>query len=281
VNVAIEDYFQPQSLDEAVGLLAEHGPLLLVMAGGTIAMPLINDGISHPKKVMGLRHTGMSTIKEADGVVSIGAATTLSQLLALKAIPLIQKAASKSASWSIRNLGTIGGNIFAPPPAGDVAAALLALEAQVKLVSAGGERIIPLSKLYTGFMTTQLGEDELLAEVLVPVPKGRTSFQKLGRKQDNTPAVVTVAAHLVMEGGSVASARLGLNAAGPHPMRALRAEAALVGSPLSVGTIEAAAAEAAAECEPFDDPIASEWYRRRMVGVQVKRALSQLVEEEA
>ena len=193
---------------------------------------------------------------------------------------MLQAAALNTAAWSIRNMGTVGGNIFAPQPAGDVAVALLALDASVKLVSARGERTMPLSEFYTGFMTTDLGADELLAEIQVPVPAGQTAYLKYGRRQANTPAVVTVAVHVVWNGAKVRSARLGLNAVGPYPMRATTAEAALVGSTLDAEAIAATAAAATEECEPFDDPIASEWYRRQMVGVYVQRALTQLAGEE-
>jgi len=278
--VAIENYFLPQSLEEAVGLLAEHDFSLLVIAGGTIAMPLINDGISLPKQVMGLRQAGLRYVSRANGTVSIGATTTLTQLLDLEAIPMLQEAARHTAGWSIRNMATVGGNIFAPPPAGDVAVALLALSASVKLVSANGVRVIPLEEFYTGFMTFDLQPDELLAEVQVPVPAGRTVYLKYGRKQSNTPAVVTVAAHIASNDGVVETAQLALNAVGPHPIRARGAEAALVGSPLDAEAIAASAAAAAEECEPFTDPIASDWYRRKMVGVNVSRALTQLAREE-
>ena len=278
--MAIENYFLPQSLEEAVGLLAEHDLSLLVMAGGTIAMPLINDGISLPKKVMGLRQAGLNYVNSTNGTMAIGATTTLTQLLDLQAIPMLQEAARNAAGWSIRNLGTIGGNIFAPPPAGDVAVALLALSASVKLVSASGERVIPLEEFYTGFMTTALEPGELLAEVQVPVPAGRTVYLKYGRKQSNTPAVVTVAAQIGLNGGEVERARLALNAVGPHPFRAKGAEAALVGSTLDADAIAAAAAAATEECEPFSDSIASEWYRRKMTRVYVSRALTQLAGQE-
>jgi CO/xanthine dehydrogenase FAD-binding subunit len=278
--VAIKNYFQPQSLDEAVGLLAEHGPSLLVMAGGTIAMPLINEGISLPEQVMGLRQAGLSYVNRANGTVAIGATATLSQLSALEAVPMLQEAAGNTAGWAIRNMGTAGGNIFAPPPAGDVAVALLALDATVKLVGPGGERVLPLAEFYTGFMTNDLQADELLAEIQVPVPAGKTVYLKYGRKQANTPSIVTVAAHIVRSGGQVKEARIGLNGVGPHPMQAKKAEAALVGSTLDAAAIAAAAAAASKECEPFTDAIASEWYRRKMVGVYVSRALTQLAGEE-
>jgi CO/xanthine dehydrogenase FAD-binding subunit len=280
MNMAVENYFQPQSLTAAVDLLAEHGPSLLVMAGGTIAMPLINDGISLPQQVMGLRQAGLGGINRSGNTLSIGATTTLSQLLDLELVPMLQAAARSAAGWSIRNMGTVGGNIFAPQPAGDVAAALLALDATVKLVSVRGERTMPLSEFYSGFMTTELEADELLTEIQIPIPVGKTAYLKVGRRQANSPAVVTVAAHVLWNGAKVRSARLSLNAVGPHPMRAPIAEAALVGSTLDADAIAAAAAAATDECEPFDDPVASAWYRRQMVGIYVQRALGQLAGEE-
>jgi CO/xanthine dehydrogenase FAD-binding subunit len=280
VNVAIKDYFLPQSLDEATRLLAEHDVSLLVMAGGTIAMPLINEGISLPEKVMGLRQAGLNYVRRSNGRVEIGATTTLTELLRLEAIPLLQQAARNVGNWTARNMGTVGGNFFAPPPAGDLATALLALDAQLKLVSQSGQRIIPIAEFYTGFMTNALQPGELLAEIQVPIQKGRTAYIKYGRKYANTPAVVTVAAHIVLNGERVQVARIALNAAGPHPVRATNAEAALVGSTLDESTVAVAAAAAAAECEPFTDALASEWYRRKMVGVYVGRTLAQIAGRE-
>lgn len=279
--MATKEYFLPQSLAEATGLLAAHGPSLLVMAGGTLAMPLINEGISMPDKVMGLRRAGLAYSRRENGTLHLGATTTLSQVQALTDIPLLAQAAQHTGGWAICNMGTIGGNIFAPPPAGDVAVALLALDAQVKLVSQGGERTVPLVDFYTGFMTNILEADELLAEIQVPLPAGQTVYLKYGRRQAVTPAIVTVAAHLVEADGQVSQARLALNSVGPYPLRAKQAEAALVGAPLTAETIAAAAQAASEECEPFTDAIASEGYRRRMAGVIVKRALSQLAGLEA
>ena len=278
--MAIKDYFLPQSLDEATRLLAEHDVSLLVMAGGTIAMPLINEGISLPEKVMGLRRAGLNYVRRSNGRVEIGATTTLTEVLGLGTIPLLQQAARNVGSWTIRNMGTVGGNFFAPPPAGDLAVALLALDAQLKLVSQNGQRIIPVAEFYTGFMTNALQPGELLAEIQVPIPKGRTAYIKYGRKHANTPAVVTVAAHVVLDGERVQVARIALNAAGSHPIRATNAEAALVGSTLDESAVAAAAAAAAAECEPFTDALASEWYRRKMVGVYVGRTLAQIAGRE-
>ena len=269
-------YFLPRSLDEALGLLAEHGPALLIMAGGTLAMPLINEGISMPEKVLGLRQAGLNYVKSANGSLMIGAATTLTQMLQLDALPLLQEAARHVGAWAVRNLGTVGGNLFAPPPAGDFAVALLALDAKIKLANRAGERVIPLSEFYTGFMTNAVRPDEIVTEVQVDAPQGKTAYLKYGRKHENTPAIVTVATHLTFDGQTVKDARLALNGVGPHPIRARQAEAALVGSTLDEKTIATAAAAAAAESQPFTDPVASEWYRRKMVDVYVRRALAQV-----
>jgi CO/xanthine dehydrogenase FAD-binding subunit len=274
--VTTNAYYVPQSLEEAIGLLAEHGPTILVMAGGTIAMPLINEGISLPEKVMGLRQAGLNYVSRSNGMVQIGAATTLTQMLSQEEIPLLGQAAYHVGGWAIRNMGTVGGNLFAPPPSGDFAVALLALDAQVKLVGKAGERVLPLREFYTGFMTTALELGELVTEILVPVPEGLTVYVKYGRRRANTPAVVSLAAHLVLDGEKVKDARIALNAVGPHPLRAAKAEAILVGSTLDEAAIAEAAAAAAEECEPFTDAIASEWYRRRMVDVYVRRALAQV-----
>jgi carbon-monoxide dehydrogenase medium subunit len=173
-------------------------------------------------------------------------------------------------------MGTVGGNLFAPPPAGDLAVMLLALDAEVKLRSREGERVIPLKDFYTGFMTTALEPGELVTEIRVRKPAGDTVYRKFARKQANTPAIVTVAAHLVRDGDVVKDARIALSAVGPHPFRSIRAEAALVGSVLNEGAIDQAAALAAEDSEPVTDPIASEWYRRKMTSVTVSRALAQM-----
>ncbi len=274
--MTVRSYFLPRSLPEALGLLGEHGPELLVMAGGTVVMPLVNDGISLPEAVMGLRLAGLDGIGQADDTLRIGATATLTQLLEQDAVPMLREAARNTASWSIRNMGTVGGNLFTPPPGGDVAVALLALDASVTLASSRGRRTLPLATFLTGFMSTELAEDELLVEISVPIRSEPTAYLKLGRKHANTPAVVTVAVRLAWDEGRVTDARIALGAVGPHPVRARTAEQLLVGTCLDAAAIAAAAAAAAEGCEPFTDGIATEWYRRRMVGLFVGRALEQL-----
>jgi len=278
--VTVSQYFLPKSLEEALGIIDEHRSEVLVMGGGTIVMPLINGGISLPKRVLGLRQAGLDYVIQANGHVTIGAAASLTSMLDLEAIPMLQEAARNTAAWSIRNLATVGGNLFAPPPAGDFAVSLLALNTRVKLASKHGERTVALADFYTGFLSNVMNDDELLVEVQVPIPTGETVYVKYGRKQANTPSIVTVAAQITKAGDQVDRALIALNGVGPHPLRAVNAEAALTGSMLDSVSIQKAADEAQKESEPFTDAIASEWYRRKMVGVYVRRALSQLMGKE-
>ena len=274
--MTVATYFLPRSRSEALGLLERHGPSLLVMAGGTVAMPLINEGISMPEAVMGLRLAGLDGLERTNGSLRIGATATLTQLLEQSDVPMLREAARSTASWSIRNMGTVGGNLFTPPPGGDVAVAMLALDASVTLAGPRGERSLPLADFFTGFLTNRLAADELLIGLQVPIPTEPTAYIKFGRKHANTPAVVTVAVRLEWDGDRVADARIALGAAGPHPIRARQAERLLVGTSLGADAIAAAADAAAQGCEPFTDAIATDWYRRRMVRLFVGRALEGL-----
>jgi CO/xanthine dehydrogenase FAD-binding subunit len=279
--VTVTDYHLPTSLPEALGLLAEHGSDLLVIAGGTVAMPLVNEGISLPDRVMGLRRVGLDAIERKGDTLRIGATATLDRLATQDASPLLAEAARRTGSWSVRTMATVGGNLFTPPPGGDVATALLALDATVEATGPTGARECPIGEFFTGFMTTALGPDELVTAALVPVTTDATAFLKFGRRAANSPAVVTVAARARLEDGTVADARIALGAAGPHPLRATSAERAIVGTVLDDAAIATAADAAVDACDPFTDAVASDWYRRRMVGVMVRRALGTLVRRAA
>ena len=274
--MGVIEYYRPASVSEAIDLLGRHGPELLVMAGGTIAMPLVNDGISMPERVMSLRAAGMDTIERRPNEIRIGATSSLQRLLTLHDVPLLAEAARHTGAWAVRNVGTVGGNLFAPPPAGDITVALLALDAWLLIAGPEVVREVPIALFHTGFMTTELRPDELVTEIRVPATRGETAFRKLGRRLASTPAVVTVAARIEHEAGRVTEARVALGAVGPHPYRSSAAEAALVGAPLDSTTIARAAEAAAATADPATDGIATDWYRRRMTSLLVGQALTDI-----
>ena len=273
--MTVASYLLPTSVAEAVELLRAHGPELLVLAGGTVAMPLLNEGVRQPARVMGLRRAGMAGMERREGGLRIGATTTLTALAAQDAVPVLATAARRTGSWAVRNMATVGGNLFSAPRGGDVATALLALDAVVEATGSSGSRTIPLESFFTGLMTTALAADELVTAIVVP-PQGLASFVKLGRREANSPAVVTVAARVVTDEDAVTEARIAIGSVGPHPVRVRAAESLVVGRRLDVPSLRRAAEAAAAAVEPHSDAVASDWYRRRMVGVVVGQALEQL-----
>jgi CO/xanthine dehydrogenase FAD-binding subunit len=275
--VTTTDFFIPRSVDEAVGLLREHGAELTVMGGGTIVMGLVNDGRLAPTKAMSLARAGLDAVHVAGDQIEIGAAATIARISQLDDLPILARAAALFGGPAVRNMATVGGNLFAAPPAGDIGVPLLALDAQVELDGPRGRRTLPLDQFFTGLGRTARAADELVVALKVPRPEGQSAYLRYGRRQANTPSVIAVAARIMIgANGVVTAARIALGAAGPHPLRARQAEAALTGQPLGEASIAAAAAAAQDECDPPTDALASGWYRKRMVAVYVRRALESL-----
>jgi CO/xanthine dehydrogenase FAD-binding subunit len=197
----------------------------------------------------------------------------------LNELPLLAAASRQVGSWAIRNMATLGGNIFAPPPAGDAAVALLALDAQLIAQSKNGERSVGLDSFYTGLLQTSLQPNELVTRIDIPRVRGKTAWLKYARREANAPAVVSVAARIVTDPeGVITEARIALGGANDFPMRSRQAEAALMGRGLNAESIADAAMAARDEAKPFSDALASDWYRKKMVGVYAGRALGQIAE---
>ena len=274
--MSIEEYYLPQSIEESTSILNEPGQDVLVLAGGTLVMPLINEGISTPQKVVGLKNAGLNYLNRVDGEFIIGATTTLSQMESQEEINILKDAAHAVGGWAIRNMATVGGNLFAPPPGGDFAVALLALDAKVVIASNEEERTIPLNEFFTGFMTNVLLPGEIVKEFRIPLPVGRAGYVKFGRRGANTPSIVTVAVNLQISDDVVDEAKIALGAVSPHPFRASKAEESLKGKPLTEDSVQAACILAADESEPFTDSIASEWYREKMIPIILRRCLESI-----
>lgn len=269
------DLFIPRSLDEALSVVQTHGAGLLVMGGGTMMMAHLNEGIFFPQKVMSLARAGLSRVYR-NGHTQIGATTNLAEVSQIADYPILAEAAYQIGGPAIRNMGTIGGNLYMPQPAGDMAVPLLAYDAHVELVSPSGSRTVSLED-FLAEPRSHRGVHELLVAVHLPNPSGYAAYLKLGRREANTPSVVAVAARVVMDGqGHISDVRLALGAVGSFAFRAKNAEAALIGQNLNAKSIADAAQIAMEESNPFTDALATAWYRRRMVGVFVKRTLEQL-----
>jgi CO/xanthine dehydrogenase FAD-binding subunit len=265
----------PRTLDEAVEVLGQHGSELTILGGGTIVMGQVTEGLVSPRQVMSLVRAGLDGISWEAGRVHIGATTSLSAIAGQSDLGILSEAAEQIGGPAVRNTATLGGNLLADPPYGDLAVPLLAFDAEVELAGPLGRRTVRLD----AFLAERTGRyeptpQELLTDVSFARPAGQTAYLKLGRRKANTPSVVTVAVRLMIDAaGTCSMARIALGAAGPRAMRASAAESALVGQYLDAPAIDRAAAAAMAECNPFTDALATEWYRRKMVGVFVRRAL--------
>lgn len=275
----VENVFFPVTLEEAVGLLVSL-PEAKVLAGGTDLLVAIKEGKEKPRFFVSLsKITSQQVIEfKVDGL-RIGATAThqsIAENAAVKAkYTAIAEAAGQIGSWQVRNLATVGGNLCSAVPSADIAPPLLAFGADVKLISRQGERTVPLSGFFKGPMQTVMEPGEILAEINVPlVPKSCGScYLKLGPRAAVDIALVSAAAMVVVEDGVCRSAGLALGAVAPTPLKVTEAEVALVGTKLTEGDIERAAAIAASAARPIDDHRASAVYRRKMVAVLTRRAL--------
>ncbi len=279
-GMAVEAYYRPTTLEDALDLTAEYTSSIEIISGGTITMAEINEGHKFPRYVMDLRELDLDYAEEGDGYLSLGATLTMAQVLDQIDEPMLQKAARHTGGWAVRNMGTVGGNLFAPPPLGDFAVALLALDADVTIRNRDGDRRIPLSDFYTTSGEQAINSDELVTEIRIPTVEGQTVYMKYTRSQEPAPSIVTVAVNLQYRDDTVTDVCICLNGAGSHPMRMRNAEEILLGSELDEPILNRAADVAAKTADPPEDAIASKWYRRKMVRHHVSNALDQFTNAE-
>jgi CO/xanthine dehydrogenase FAD-binding subunit len=178
----------------------------------------------------------------------------------------------------VRNRGTIGGNLCNASPAADLPPALIALNCQVKIVGLTGERTIPLEKFFLGPGQTVLQDDEILTEIIIPIPSRHTgaSYQKLSPRH-NDLATASVAAVIIMhsDGRTCKDARIVLGAVAPKVIRCHQAEQVVKGKALNEKLIRQAAQTASELCQPISDIRASAEYRKEMILILVKKAIDQ------
>ena len=273
--MGVREYVLATSAKEAARLVGQPGTAL--MGGGTLLMPQATAGALGAECVVGLHGAGLDYVRR-NGATAIGAMSPLATLATLDDLPALRSAARGVGGWALRNTATLGGNLHAAAPYGDLAPVLLALDATVRLVGTGGERTLALAD----WLNEEGGNRaEVLAEVVVPPPRGVTAHRRLARRAANSPAVVGAAVRLVIEDGTVAEARVALGAVAPRALRAAAAEDRLTGAPADPAAIAEAAAAAADAASPVDDPVASAWYRRRMTAVCVRHALQSALGKEA
>lgn len=273
------EYFATTELREALGLLAERGEQITVLAGGTDLAPKFNCRELRPDALLYIGKLGLNYITANNGGLAIGAATTLEDLatsrLVLERAPVLAQAAAEMGNPTIRNVATIGGNLVTASRAADMPPPLLALDAELILVSERGERVIPIGEFFKRAHKTVRLSDELLTEIRIPSVKGQTAFVRHGRRKVFSCCVASAAVRVVMDGSKCADARIVAGAMAPTPVRCLGAEGVLKGKKLTSALVTEAAAHAVEGCKPIDDERATAWYRRRVIGPLIERAINQ------
>jgi len=215
----------PTSVDEVLGLLGEG----TLVAGCTGIYPHLGP----TESIISLRKAGLGGVSVDGDRVTVGATATLTELA--REVPFLRDSIASIASPTIRNMATVGGNLFVPQPHGDLAVCLLALDAEIEK------------------------QGDLVTSVSFKVPE-RWFYTKAMRRKQNSASIVTVASD---------GTRLALGGVAREPVRATKAEELL-----AQGDIDGAAEAAVEAADPFDDAYASAWYRRRVLPVHVRRALS-------
>lgn len=280
------DYHEPESIGEALELLARYGEDAHLVAGATAFTLLWRQGLLRPGHVIGLRRiASLGGITSAHGGLEIGATVTHREIErsgeVARYCPAMTRAFASVATVRVRNQATLGGNLAHADPAQDPPPMLMALGAEVVATSKVGERTIPLDELFVDVFTTSLRPDEILTRLRCPAlaRNTRTTYVKFLPQTADDYATVSVAAALRQaDDGTVAEARVALGACGPTPVRARSVEAALVGARPDARRIADAAASVTDDIEPFDDVRGSAAYKRDMARVWTRRALTTLAE---
>ena len=269
------ELLRPQSIGEAADLIASHGRAAAVLAGGTSLLRETHP--SDPGYLVAVDRLGLGGVEPRDGGWSVGAATPLGVLRDAVPMPALQAATLEVGGPAVQNMATVGGNLFARAPFGDLAPALLALGARLVFASADGETVQPIEAFYDAWSDGTPPRAGLLTRIELDAPSGAAAYRKCARRRYASPSVVTVAAWVERDGnGRVSDARIALSGASAHPFRCAAAEQAVIGSGLDEAAVTAAAAAAEGAVSPVTDPVATAWYRRRMAGVFVRRVLAAL-----
>jgi CO/xanthine dehydrogenase FAD-binding subunit len=278
-------YVAPDTVDEVLAVLGEHGDEAKVIAGGQSLMPLLAMRLARPAHLVDLNGiASLDGIEDRGAVVAVGATTReraaeRSELVAAR-IPVLAEALPLIGHVSIRNRGTVGGSLAHADASAELPAVAMLTEAEMVVRSSRAERVVPADDFFISHFTTSLADDECLLEVRLPATAPATgwSFQEVARRHGDF-ALVAAAAMVTLDASrAIAAARICMIGVADRPVRARDAEAALVGSPVAADTFAAAAADAARDLEPASDIHGSGAYRRHLASVTVRRALTTAAE---
>lgn len=276
----------PKSLAEALTLLSHCGPDGKLLAGGTNMVVELRDGHHNGKSLVDLSHLEeLRGITKQDGYIVIGGGTTITELIDHPLIGahagILKEAARLFANPLVRNRATVAGNLVDASPAADTAPPLLALNAEVQLMSQAATRWIKLEDFITGVRKTLLQPGEVMVAIRWPVPVARSAgaYTKVGLRKADAISVLSAAVMMTIDDTGVCrQTSIALGAVAPKPFRAHEAEALLIGKVPDSALIAEAALRAAESTRPIDDIRGTAAYRKRVVAITVRRLLTKAAE---
>ncbi len=278
------EYYQPQSLDEAFGLMEKYEGRARYVAGGTDAMIRVKQKIWQPDALISLRWIGeLSGIKKTGNSLQLGSMTLWREIetdpLVASHCSALAEVAPMVANPQIRNMATVGGNLCNAAPSADGAPPLMVMEAVLTVAGPYGEREVPISDFFQGPGQHCMQPDEVLTAIVIPEMPVHTgmAFLKSGRVTQDI-AVANVAVYIQMEDGVCKKCRVAAGAVGPVPMELQGVEAFMEGKEITPDLLLEIQDKAAGEVTPITDVRSTENYRRTITGVMVKRALEQAIE---
>ncbi|WP_160133656.1 FAD binding domain-containing protein [Halococcus salsus] len=277
------DYYEAESVAEAIELLDEHlDEETELLAGGHSLLPAMKTGLSSPDVLIDISGIEGMTGVEVDGdTLVIGGMTTYGAILEAEEVAEHAPALEEAVAWvgdvQVRNRGTIGGNLAHGDPAADLPGAALASNATLVVEGPDGEREVPADDFFFGMYATDVGPDELLTRVEIPVADGAVGAYAKKASPSSGYAMVGVAALLDIDGDTIESARVAANGVMDHGVRLEPVEEALVDGTFDADTIEAAADHAGDDLDVdlmMSDLQASNEFRAQLLEVYTKRALT-------
>jgi CO/xanthine dehydrogenase FAD-binding subunit len=238
------------------------------LGGGTLVIRSANEGDVSFSTYIRAVEPALTAIAVDGNRVTLGASVTMGRLIADDRVKCLAKAAHAVGGPAIRNMATVGGNLYAPAPYGDLGVALLALDATVEI----GVASLPLAEFFKGRDTVHARS--VLRSVSFDLPaQGALNFAKTARVKPKGVSVVTIAAVIEESGGTIKSARVAYGCMADRPTRATAVETALAGKPRTADGIAGALAVATEGTDPITDAIASAWYRTQVLPVHFGRLL--------
>jgi aerobic carbon-monoxide dehydrogenase medium subunit len=274
------DYIAPQTLDEAMRVLAAHGEDAKLLAGGHSLLPLLKLRLAHPRLLIDLgKIPGLSAISQQNDQIVIGALATHTQIesseLLKKSCPLLPEASREIGDVQVRNRGTIGGSLAHADPSADWPAAILALDVELKLRGPRGERRVAAAEFFVGPLTTAIEPNEILTEIRAPVlqRRGGSAYLKMAQQASGFAIVGVAVALRVDAKGRCEEIGIGVTGLGDKPFRARAVEERLHGNKLTPKLIAASVAQIAEGIDPLEDLYAAAPFRVHLARVYAGRAI--------